>query len=1014
MSLSMLESQIREVIDPQEGTLALMEIQEPSVSHILENIAVELSLRDTELFLEDNSLTITGTTDLPSISNIQVKLCFECGTGSEVESCGLYFMELSGVEGDLARDLGIAPIHELLHRFSPPSDQTGEFSIFHSHQTQEFSIKSDAGFMIPHFDMPVTDVTITVTQNLNKYGQMISSVDMHGTCHIGSQPITLGCKFPGDTGVLELRGSVPLSVDLASIIGDCLRIVDIPAPASLSDIGAIPIANISFRIAPSKRHFSAVVTTTFGEGEFVIMQKHEKDEWKEWMMILALSLDINNALDMIGAPNLLPLVSEAISNSVLVISNKSMKKTDYKYIQPLQTVDLSIDLIDGINFQAIFSDGLITDLLNIDSLNISGSARKDPLFFELLVKSTLEINIANVLFLKGFVFGITYEEEEEEPKKKNYSVKVGADIDLPIGEDLLKLTGQIVLKTKPPAEYSLALQAYMREEWIEPFGVKGITLHNLGVSLEFGKGKDPLDPVLPKYGIMGDVTIGTFRGGVAVAMKGSALNLLSIELSELNIGTIVRCLLTGIAENIPTSFFNFLDGIALEDVKFFFAHDKFIIGAITYKPGFHLKATLNFLDFRISAEAFVDKKVGMYISAAIDPINISANGFEIISLTNATDPTKGAMFELDLRKPIFNYNLVVSGAIRLLGGLVKGLADINIDSSGFNILATCNIFNLYEASLEVSGPSIAEFLLGTGEGIYLKAYMKNDLLDAVREGILKFIKDVTESAVTGMNDAKAALVTAQKDVESWDTQIRAMVEIVEREQDAVIVGLRVAQDAVTAAQNEVNKIDAQINGIYSRINTLNSQIRWWNNWYNSAPWWEKGWRWPQLLFEVGWRSAEITAHYVTIGALTVARTAAWAVLEVAKTALRIAEAVVVIVDPALDPRVVALVLARATAWTALKIAEGAVVLAAAVVSGFSSLTQFVVDWGLGKVFNITSASFEADFRDVESTSVALNADIVFIGLSFNINFEFDFNDILGSVENLALKIMERAGIEVPS
>ncbi|MHA2146028.1 MAG: hypothetical protein ACXAB0_11300 [Candidatus Thorarchaeota archaeon] len=66
------------------------------------------------------------------------------------------------------------------------------------------------------------------------------------------------------------------------------------------------------------------------------------------------------------------------------------------------------------------------------------------------------------------------------------------------------------------------------------------------------------------------------------------------------------------------------------------------------------------------------------------------------------------------------------------------------------------------------------------------------------------------------------------------------------------------------------------------------------------------------------------------------------------------------------------------------------------------------------MFNITSASFEADFRDVESTSVALNADIVFIGLSFNIDFEFDFNDILGSVENLALTIMERAGIEIPS
>ncbi|MHA2160409.1 MAG: hypothetical protein ACXABE_16070, partial [Candidatus Thorarchaeota archaeon] len=970
MSLTTLETQIREIIDPQVGTLSLSEIEEPGVNHIMENIGAELSLRDTALVLEDNSLTITGTTDLPSISNIHVKLCFESGDGTDVESCGLYFIELSGVEGDLARDLGIAPIHELLYSFSPPSDQTGELSILYSQKTQEFTIKSEAGFTIPHFDIPVTDVTITVTHKLNTLGQMVFSVDMQGTLHIGELPVTLGCKFPGDTNVLELTGSVPLSVDLASIIGDCLKIVDIPAPTNLSDIGVIPIANIAFRIVPSKRHFSAVVTTSFGEGEFVIMQKREEEEWKEWMMILALSLDINNALDMIGAPNLLPIVSDAISDSVLVISSKKLKKTTYKKLQPLQIENLNIDLIEGFNFQGSFKDGMITDLLNVDSLILAGSMKraqeKVPLFFEILAKSEMDIDIGDVLCLKGFIFSIKYE-------KKEYTVKVVAEIDFRILDETLPFAGSIHLEppkpAKPPDEAkpaSLTLSAYLREEWKEPFGLKGITLHDLGVSLGF-KAKPPF---LPDYGIMGDVTIGTFRGGVAVAMKGSALNLLSIELSELNIGTIVRYLLSGIAENIPVSFFNFLDGIALEDVKFFFAHEKFKIGAITYNPGFHLKATLNFLDFRISAEAFVDEKVGMYISAAIDPINISTNGFEILKLTNATDPSKGAMYELDLRKSSYNHHLVVSGAISLLGGLVKGLVDINIDSSGFDILAACRIIDLFEASLEVKGPSIAGFLFGTGEGIYLKAYMKNDLLDTVREGILDFINRVTESAVSGLNDAKAALVTAQKDVESWETQIRAMVEIVEREQDTVIAGLRAAQDAVTAAQNEVNKIDAQINGIYSRINTLNSQIAWWNNWYNSAPWWEKGWRLPQLLFEVGWRSAEITAHYVTIGVLTVARVAAWGVLEVAKTALRIAEAVVVIVDPVLDPRVVALVLARATAWAALKIAEGAVVLATAVVSGFSTLTQFVVDWGLGKVFNITSASFEADFRDVESTSVA--------------------------------------------
>jgi hypothetical protein len=371
------------------------------------------------------------------------------------------------------------------------------------------------------------------------------------------------------------------------------------------------------------------------------------------------------------------------------------------------------------------------------------------------------------------------------------------------------------------------------------------------------------------------------------------------------------------------------------------------------------------------------------------------------------------MVDLDLRRSSENLQLVVSGAISILGGLMTGLVDINIDGAGFDFLAECNIFDLFEASLEVSGPSFENLLNGSGDGVYLKAYMRNDLLAYIRENILNFIQDITESAVNELENAQNGLIAAEKEVESWDKQITEMKALVQSEQDAVVAGLIDAQNAVTAAQNEVNKIDSQINSCYSRINTLNSQINWWNNWYNSAPWWEKTWRWTQLVYEVGWRSAEITAQYVAIGALQVARAAAWAVLEVAKTALRIAEAIVVIADPALDPRVVAMVLARATAWTALKVAQGLVIAAKAIVSGFSSLTQFVVEWGLGGAFDIKSAEFTADFASTRGRIVTLNADIVFIGILTNVEFSFNFDDPLASVMELGAAILKNAGIELP-
>ncbi len=894
----------------------------------------------------------------------------------------------------IASDLGIAPLDDLSDSFSLPSDLEVDLTFSYFLKTKKFviTLEPNVEFTIPYFNFSVSGVMIRITRTLDAQNQNVFSVDLEGIFTVGELPITLGCTFPGE---FELRASVPLSLNLATFAGDCLQVFNVPVPSGLSEIGILELTKLDLKVIPNKPLFSAVVTTKSGEIEFVIMKKPSTEKWA---VILALPIDLSEALSMISAPKLPSPVSDSVSNPLLAISNEEWKIPADPSLQPLQTANLAMDIKKGINFQATFKDDLITDLLNVDSLNIAGYVGLKPFSLEFLARATFEVNLGDVLFLKGFLFAIKYETEE-------FKVQVGADMDLRIGEEYLPLMCIISLELDPAP--SLNLSAYMTEKWIDPFGLKGITLDSLGV--DFGVSV----PFVPEFGITAGVTIGTFTGGATVRLSGPMLELLSIHFNELNIGTIVRALLTCVAEFIPDPFFTFLDGIAIEDVKFHYALTDTTVGGIDYGAGFHMKATLNFFDFKIYAEAVLDLDDGMRIHAAIDPINISSNGFEIIKLTHASDPSKGAMMDLDLRKSSDNLQLVVSGAISILGGFMKGLVDINVDGTGFDFFASCAIFDLFEASLEVTGPSLENLLSGSGEGVYLKAYMKNDLIDYVRENILNFIKDMTESAVTGLTNAQNVLIAAQKEVENWDTQIDALVVLVEREQDAVVAGLVAAQNVVTAAQNEVNKIVGQISSRYSRINTLNSQIRWWNNWYNRAPWWEKGWKWPQLVFEVGWRSAEITAQYIAIGALQVARVAAWAVLEVAKTALKIAQAIVVIASPLLDPRVLALVAARVIAWTALKVAEGAIIIAREVVSGFSSLTQFVVEWGLGGAFNITSATFEADFTNVNSRVVTLSADIVLIGISSNIEFSFDFDNALASVMSLGEEILRNVGIIPP-
>ena len=895
----------------------------------------------------------------------------------------------------IASDLGITPLHDMSDSFSLPSDLEVDLTFSCFLKTKKFviTLEPNVEITVPYFDFSVSGVTIRVTRILDVLNQSVFSVDLEGIFTVGELPITLGCTFPGE---FELRASVPLSLNLATFVGDCLQVFNVPVPSGLSEIGILELTKLDLKVIPNRPLFSAVVTTKSGEIEFVIMKKSSTEKWA---VIMALPIDLSEALSMISAPKLPSPVSDSVSNSLLAISNEEWTvSTDFS-IQPLQTMDLTMDIKKGINFQATFRDDLITDLLSVDALHIAGYIGVSPFVIELLATSEIEVNLGDVLFLKGFIFGIKYADTD-------FMVQVGANMDLRIGDEYLPLTSTISLLLDPAP--SLVLSASMREEWKDPFGLKGITLNELGVDLGVTV------PFVPQFGIVAEVTIGDFNGRGMVYLSGPALQLLSIEFNELNIGTIVRSLLSGVAQNIPELFFNVLDGLALEDVKFHYALLDTTVGGTRYGAGFHMKATLKFFDFRLYAEAMLDQNDGIRIYAAMDPINITMNGFEILKLTHATDPSKGPMLDLDLRQSSDNLQLMVSGAIGILGGLMTGLVDINVDETGFDFLAECTIFDLFKASLEVTGPSLDNLLSGSGEGVFLNAYMRNDLLSYIRENILEFIQGVTDSTVTELNNAQNALIAAQQDVANWDTQIIEMKALVQSEQDAVVTGLVAAQNAVTAAQNEVNKIDSQISSCYSRINTLNSQIRWWNNWYNSAPWWEKGWKWPILVYEVGWRSVAITAQYVAIGALQVAKTAAWAVLEIVKTALRIAEALVVIADPALDPRVVALVLARAAAWTVLKVAEGLIIAARAIVTGFSSLTQFVVEWGLGGAFDIKSATLTADFANTRGRIVTINADIVFIGILTNINFSFNFDDIPGSILALAGQIFGIGGVALPS
>ncbi|MFW9931844.1 MAG: hypothetical protein ACFFDR_04240, partial [Candidatus Thorarchaeota archaeon] len=331
----------------------------------------------------------------------------------------------------IVSDLGIASLQDLSSNFSPPSDLEVDLSLSYNLRTKEFAIdiESDSGFAIPTFNFSISDVKINITQKLSDENVRVFSVDMHGTFNVGNLPLIIGCKFPGD---FELTASAPISVNLGTFAEDCLQALSLPVPPGLSEIGALKITNVELRIAPGIPLFSATITTEATVIEFVI---HKDPETGKWAPLMATPMGIKKALSLLKVPAIPNPVSDSLTNEALVLSNADLKVP----MDLLRKVKVAGEIKKGINFQATFQDDLVTKLLNVDSLSVAGIIATSPFSLEFLASSKLNINLEDVIILKGFLFGIRY-------ASAGFGVRLESDMDLRIGEEYLPLKGAFILE----------------------------------------------------------------------------------------------------------------------------------------------------------------------------------------------------------------------------------------------------------------------------------------------------------------------------------------------------------------------------------------------------------------------------------------------------------------------------------------------------------------------------------------------------------------------------------------
>ena len=143
-----------------------------------------------------------------------------------------------------------------------------------------------------------------------------------------------------------------------------------------------------------------------------------------------------------------------------------------------------------------------------------------------------------------------------------------------------------------------------------------------------------------------------------------------------------------------------------------------------------------------------------------------------------------------------------------------------------------------------------------------------------------------------------------------------------------------------------------------------------------------------------------------IAALFTAKETANAALFVAEQTLDTMQDAANLVPIDLDPRVASLFAAKETATVGLKVAEGVLEGAKVSVGGLGDAATFIVEVGLGGLFDVKAASFEGQLNAVKGGFVQLSLSVELMGQPQNLDLGFNFHDPLSGAKALGEQMLK--------
>lgn len=775
-------------------------------------------------------------------------------------------------------------------------------------------------------------------QNPTNKPKRTTNATLTGITKIGSVPVDMSAVLTPKKEELQLSGTTQqefrFQKAITSMIGQ-RQIKGVSLPDVMVDMA---LNGATLTVAPYQKWSTLNAISNWGIVDIYLHKNAKKKDKIEYVAAFQLHDDFkfSNIHNSLGILNKLNLGGQKI-----VISSAKKSKKEASKIPSLAQIKGGIQqgcsYIANLDLKKLKMDALLA----MEKLQVTTLLNKN--LKDVTLAGTIETNLSmgGNAKLSGVQFRLT-------PAPNAFAIALVGIMDTKIQQDLLEFAGGMEVGL---VDQSLNFTAVMDGEWNKPLGIAGLKMTD--VALQLGASFTTAPFILPNIGLSGQLNIGSFEGAATLAFdaRHPEYSMLAAGFNEINLDQMFGVVVTSsVQRKIPNTMRKTMRELALEDVNLEIVPQDMIVLEKSFEQGFRMQGTMKILGWNGSAALDIDPQSGFYGAGEMDPINLT-----ILKIKGGNGKPKPAL-KLELNSKT-TPKVAINGMVSLLG--ISAETDIEVIETGFKFMVGGKVFNVFKGDIRAKGSNLQR-----AENLSLQVYMKNDLLNYLTTNVTKSIENSTSNAVKGITKLQELIDLAQKDVDKWDKDILAMVEVVKKDQAADRRKIDKAKADVAKAQKEVNRLTGLVDAKKKELERTPKSLK------NAT------------------KRGKIRTEIVTYTSLH----------KTADLGLKGYQKILdgfkhLNVNPYADGRVIALIGKKEGATLILQGEKKALETLKKTLGFTGEVATFIIKNGSDALLNVKEADFKGQLGTLHGGKVSLRADLEWMKNSKEVNFAFDFNDL---------------------